>query len=104
MNLNTSEWKKNVKKLSLDKNLNWKLAKVIDVKKLTLKIETEDKEKGFIDFKSVSWTRKKGFDDFLKLNDIIYVKKIKKNKWDLNQLPKSKEDFDASDIRASIVA
>ena len=88
MNLNTSEWKKNVKKLSLDKNLNWKLAKVIDVKKLTLKIETEDKEKGFIDFKSVSWTRKKGFDDFLKLNDIIYVKKIKKNKWDLKQLPK----------------
>ena len=88
MNLNTLEWKKNVKKLSLDKNLNWKLAKVIDVKKLTLKIETEDKEKGFIDFKSVSWTRKKGFDDFLKLNDIIYVKKIKKNKWDLKQLPK----------------
>ena len=27
------------------------------------------------------------FEDLLKLNDIIYVKKIKKNKWSLKQLP-----------------
>ena len=38
--------------------------------------------------KIVSWTRKKSFEDFLILNDIIYVKKIKQNKWDLKQLPK----------------
>ena len=31
---------------------------------------------------------KNSFEDFLKLNDIIYVKKIKKNKWNLKQLPK----------------
>jgi penicillin-binding protein 1A len=31
---------------------------------------------------------KKSFEDLLTPNDIIYVKKIKKNKWDLKQLPK----------------
>ena len=87
-NIDTAEWQNNIQQLTPDKSLNWKLAKVIDVNKLTLKIEIEDKEIGFIDFKNVNWTRKKSFEDFLKLNDIIYVSKIKKNKWNLKQLPK----------------
>jgi len=53
-----------------------------------LQIELQNKEIGFIDFKSIAWTRKKSFEDFLKVNDIIYVKKIKNNKWNLKQLPK----------------
>jgi len=60
----------------------------IDVGKLTAKIEIENKEIDFIDFNNVSWTRTKSFEDLLNLNDIIYVKKIKKNKWNLKQLPK----------------
>ena len=87
-NIDTAEWQNNIQQLTPDKSLNWKLAKVIDVNKLTLKIEIEDKEIGFIDFKNVNWIRKKSFEDFLKLNDIIYVSKIKKNKWNLKQLPK----------------
>ncbi len=87
-NLNSEHWVKDVEKLAPDKSLNWKLAKVTSVNKLTLEIETEDKELGFIDFKNTTWTRKKNFEDLLKLNDIIYVKKIKKNKWNLKQLPK----------------
>ena len=87
-NIDTAEWQNNIQQLTPDKSLNWKLAKVIDVNKLILKIEIEDKEIGFIDFKNVNWTRKKSFEDFLKLNDIIYVSKIKKNKWNLKQLPK----------------
>ena len=87
-NLKEEEWINNIKKFSPDKSLNWKLAKVIDVKKLNLKIETEDKEIGFIDFNNIRWTRKKSFEEFLKLNDIIYVSRIKKNKWNLKQLPK----------------
>ena len=87
-NINKKDWLKNIDELMVDESLNWKLAKVTDVNKLTVKIETEDKEKGYINFKDASWTRKKGFDDFLNLNDIIYVKKIKKNKWSLKQLPK----------------
>jgi len=87
-NLNISDWQKNVQEFIPDKNLNWKIAKVIEVSKLALKIEIENKKIGFIDFENVSWTRKKSFEDFLIPNDIIYVKKIKKNKWDLKQLPK----------------
>ena len=87
-NIVEKDWFKNINDLMIDKSLNWKLAKVIDIEKLTIKIETEDKEIGIVDFENVSWTRKKSFDDFLNLNDIIYVKKIKKNKWNLKQLPK----------------
>ena len=88
INIDSENWKNKVKKFTIDKSLQWKLAKVIEVSKLSIKIETEDAELGFINFKNVSWTRKKSFDDILKLNDIIYVKKIKKNKWSLKQLPK----------------
>lgn len=87
-NLNLIDWQKDIKEFIPDKSLNWKLAKVIDLSQLSLKIEIENKEVGFIDFKNIKWTRKKSFEDLLKLNDIIYVQKIKKNKWSLKQLPK----------------
>jgi len=87
-NINKLDWQNNIQEFIPDKSLNWKLAKVIDIAKLTLKIEIENKEIGFIDFKNINWTRKKSFEDLLKLNDIIYVSKIKKDKWNLKQLPK----------------
>jgi len=87
-NLNMENWEKNIQKFLPDKSLDWKLAKVIEVNKFILKIEIENKEIGFVDFKNISWTRKNSFEDILKLNDIIYVKKIKENKWSLKQLPK----------------
>jgi len=87
-NINKSDWTKHVEEFALDKSLNWKLAKVIEVKKLTLKVEIENKEIGFVNFKNVAWTRKKSFEDFISINDVIYVKKIKNNKWGLKQLPK----------------
>jgi len=87
-NLNIANWQNNIQDFIPDKSLNWKLAKVIELKKLSLKIEIENKEVGFVDFKNVNWTRKESFEDFLKLNDIIYVSKIKENQWNLKQLPK----------------
>jgi len=87
-NIKSSDWKKNVKDFIPDKSLDWKLAKVINIHPLKAKIEIENKEIGFIDFNNASWTRKKNFEDLLNLDDIIYVKKIKKNKWSLKQLPK----------------
>ena len=86
-NINKKKWLSDIKELKVDKSLNWKLARVIQLNKLSIKIETGNNEIGFVDFKNVSWTRKKSFDEILKLNDIIYVKKIKENKWDLKQLP-----------------
>jgi penicillin-binding protein 1A len=88
INISDKKWVKKAENFKIDKSLGWKLAKVILVDALIVKIETTDKEIGFIDFQSASWTRKKSFKNLLKLNDIIYVKKIKKNKWDLKQLPK----------------
>tara|TARA_Y100000590_G_scaffold217931_1_gene246870 strand:+ start:3329 stop:5755 length:2427 start_codon:yes stop_codon:yes gene_type:complete len=87
-NLSDKSWQNKIQKFIPDKSLNWELAKVIDISDLTVKIEIQNKEIGFIDFKNVNWTRKKNFNELFKLNDIIYVKKIKKNKWNLKQLPK----------------
>jgi|TARA_B110000438_G_scaffold193211_1_gene184805 penicillin-binding protein 1A len=88
LNLKNINWKDKVKDFTPDSSLGWKLAKVIEVDLLKTKIELENKEIGYIEFKSIAWTRKKSLSDMLKLNDIIYVKKIKKNKWDIKQLPK----------------
>ena len=87
-NLNTTDWEKKVEEFKLDKSLKWKLAKVININKFSVKIEIESKEMGFINFENIYWTRKKSFEDLLNLNDIIYVKKIKNNEWSLKQLPK----------------
>ena len=87
-NLSGKNWHKNVEQFIPDKSLNWKLAKIIEVSKLNAKIETIDKKTGFIDFNGIGWTRKKTFNELVKLNDIIYVKKNKNNKWNLKQLPK----------------
>jgi penicillin-binding protein 1A len=87
-NIKGNDWEKKIKDFLPDKSLKWKVAKVINVEKLIIKIETYEKEIGFIKFKNASWTRKKDFDEFLKVNDVIYVKKIKNNQWNLKQLPK----------------
>ena len=88
INIVSEEWKSIAKKFTPDKSLNWKLAKVVEINKLNARIEIDNNERGYIDFKNTAWTRKKSFDEFLRINDIIYVKKIKENKWSLKQLPK----------------
>ena len=90
LNIKSKDWVEKTKDLKIDNSLNWKLAKVVEINLLSAKIQTEDKEIGLIDFKNISWTRKKNFKELFYLNDIIYVKKIKKNKWSLKQLPKIK--------------
>ena len=87
-NMPQQDWEKDILSYIPDRSLNWKLAKVIDVKKLITQIKISNKEIGFIELKNINWTRKKSFEDLFKVNDIIYVKKIKKDKWELKQLPK----------------
>ena len=88
INLNKKVWQSDVKEFITDKSLDWKLAKVISIDTFIAKIEIDNKEIGYIDFNNINWTRKKSFNDIFKVNDIIYVKYIKKNKWELKQLPK----------------
>ena len=40
-----------------------------------------------VGYESISWTKKE-FDELFKVGDVIYVKKIKDNKYELKQLPK----------------
>jgi len=80
-------WFEVAKKYSLEKNLGWKLAKVINVEMLEANIEIENKKNEKIYFKDASWTRKKNFREILSSGDIIYVQKNDKKKWALKQRP-----------------
>ena len=81
------DWFSSVSNLKLETSLNWKIAKVIKIEEFSSDIETEGKEIGKINLETINWT-KKNFKKLFKLGDIIYVKKINKNNWELKQLPK----------------
>ena len=49
--------------LKIDKSLMWNLARVTKINKLKIFIETDNKEKGFVDFSTTSWIRNKSFDE-----------------------------------------
>ena len=82
-----SEWKKDLEKYKLENSINWKLAIVKKINKFSAEIETEDNIKGVIEYQSISWTKKE-FNKLLKPGDIIYVKNLKENIFNLKQLPK----------------
>ncbi len=82
-----SDWNKGLEKLKLENSINWKLAIIKKLNKFSVDIETQDKVKGIIEYKDISWTKKE-FNKLFKSGDIIYVKKIKKNYYSLQQLPK----------------
>ncbi len=82
-----SEWKKDLEKYKLENSINWKLAIVKKINKFSAEIETEDNIEGVIEYQSISWTKKE-FNKLLKLGDIIYVKNLQENIFNLQQLPK----------------
>ena len=82
-----SEWKKDLEKYKLENSINWKLAIVKKINKFSAEIETEDDIKGIIEYQSITWTKKE-FNKLLKPGDVIYVKNIKENIFNLQQLPK----------------
>ena len=82
-----SEWKKDLEKYKLENSINWKLAIVKKINKFSAEIETENNIEGVIEYQSISWTKKE-FNKLLKPGDIIYVKNLKENIFNLQQLPK----------------
>ncbi len=82
-----SNWSKNLDEYDLENSINWNLAIIKKVNKLSAEIETKDKSIGTIDYSDISWTKKE-FDKVIKAGDIVYVEKIKENKYSLKQLPK----------------
>ena len=81
-----SEWKKDLEKYKLENSINWKLAIVKKINKFSAEIETEDNIEGVIEYQSISWTKKE-FNKLLKTGDIIYVKNLKENIFNIQQLP-----------------
>ena len=86
MNRNYKDWTKNLKEISLENSIGWKLAIVKKINKFETEIETIDNKIGFINLKNISWTKKE-FSKIFKIGDVIYVKNIKDNEYDLKQIP-----------------
>ncbi len=83
-----NDWFKNLnQKNRIENSINWEIAIVKKINKFIAHIETENKKKGIINYKDISWTKKE-FQDLFKEGDVIYVKKIKDNFYKLQQLPK----------------
>ena len=80
-------WKSDLEKYKLEKSIGWHLAIVSKVNKFNVHIKTTEDFNGVIDYESISWTKKE-FEELLKVGDVIYVKKIQDNKYELKQLPK----------------
>ena len=80
-------WQQNLKDFKIERSIGWKLAIIKKIDKFSVKIETQDKVSGVIKYENISWTKKE-FKDLLKVGDVIYVKKIKNNNYELKQLPK----------------
>ena len=80
-------WKSDLEKYKLEKSIGWHLAIVSKVNKFNVHIKTTEDFNGVIDYESISWTKKE-FEELLKVGDVIYVKKIQNNKYELKQLPK----------------
>ena len=74
-----------IKKFQLEKSIGWEIGIITEISKFQTKIQTEEGKIGYIDYKSISWTKKE-FENLFSLGDIIYVKKVKDN-YELMQLP-----------------
>ncbi len=82
------KWSKNLDDHKLEKSIEWKLSIIKKINQFSTEIETEDGINGIIEYSSIDWT-KKSFEDLFKVGDIIYVEKIKDQKFNLRQLPKA---------------
>ncbi len=83
----SKNWSKNLdKKYRLENSIGWETAIVKQINQFDTKIEIDDKTEGIIKYKDISWT-KKDFKDLFKIGDVIYVKKLNKKFYSLQQLP-----------------
>ena len=79
-------WKDKIEEFKLEKSINWDLAIIKKVDKFFVEIETEDQQIGVIKYENITWIKKE-FDEILKVGDVVYVEKIKDDKFNLRQLP-----------------
>ena len=82
-----NNWKKDLSTFNLEKSIGWELAVVNRIDKFETVIETQNGNKGTINFNDIDWTRT-NFKKLFKNGDIIYVKKLSDGNYSLKQLPK----------------
>ena len=82
----SKNWNKNLDKFKLEKSLGWEIAIIKKTNKFEANIETENNIKGKIKFENLNWTRK-NIDELFKVGDLVYVKKINQEDYELKQLP-----------------
>ena len=82
----SKNWNKNLDKFKLEKSLGWEIAIIKKINKFEANIETENNIKGKIKFENLNWTRK-NIDELFKVGDLVYVKKINQENYELKQLP-----------------
>ena len=82
-----SNWTKELDKYNLENSIGWNIAIVKKINQFSAEIETKNKIDGIVEYGDVSWTKKE-FNEFLKVGDVVYVEKIKENKFSLKQIPK----------------
>ena len=83
-----NNWVKGIDSFKLEKSIKWDIAIIKKINKFSTLIETEKKIEGIINYENISWTKKE-FNELFVEGDIIYVKKIKDNYYELKQLPKA---------------
>ena len=82
----SKNWNKNLDKFKLEKSLGWEIAIIKKINKFEANIETENNIKGKIKFENLNWTRK-NIGELFKVGDLVYVKKINQEDYELKQLP-----------------
>ena len=82
----SKNWNKNLDKFKLEKSLGWEIAIIKKINKFEANIETENNIKGKIKFENLNWTRK-NIDELFNVGDLVYVKKINQEDYELKQLP-----------------
>jgi penicillin-binding protein 1A len=82
----SDNWIDDLEKFRLEKSINWQLAIIKEIKQFSVEIETDNKLKGHIKYKNISWTKKE-FHKLFSLGDIVYVENINRDNYALRQLP-----------------
>ena len=84
--ISDQNWINSIKN-NLEKKINWKIARIIKIDDVKLKIQTEDNEIGDIYLATQNWIKSSEKNKNFRVGDIIYVKKNKNSLYDLKQLP-----------------
>ena len=82
-------WQELLKGKKIDSSLKWKFAEITKIQESGIFFQIlNKKEQGAISINNLKWAINKTIYDSFKINDVVYVHKDRKGKWELKQYPK----------------